>query len=45
MTEVPTYDADSETRAEFIAKIAKAYDVPMTLIRYNTIEQTEQDND
>ncbi len=29
-----------DTRAEFIAKIAKLYDVPMTLIRYEEITYT-----
>lgn len=36
---VPTHE-DGETRAEFIAKIAKVYDVPMNLIRYEEISNT-----
>ena len=36
-------DEADESRAEFIAKIAKLYDVPMNLIRYEAIE-TEQDS-
>jgi len=36
-------DDTDDTRAEFIAKIAKLYDVPMNLIRYEAIE-TEQDD-
>jgi len=35
-----THDRDNETRAEFMAKIARVYDVPMTLIRYKQLEYT-----
>ena len=45
MTSIPTHDTDNETRAEFIARIAKAYEVPMNLIRYETIEQVSNNND
>ena len=36
------HDVDTETRAEFIAKIAKLYDVPKTLIRYVDTCSTDQ---
>ena len=45
MTDVLPNDNSKETRAEFIAKIAKRYEVPMNLIRYETIEHNKQDND
>ncbi len=45
MTRIPTYDADTETRAEFIARIAERYEVPMNLIRYESIEQVSNNND
>ena len=38
-------EQDDETRAEFIARIAELYEVPITLIRYQTIEQTDQETD
>ena len=35
---------EDESRAEFIAKIAELYDVPMTLIRYDdTLGHIRQD--
>ena len=42
MTRIPTHDTDSETRAEFIARIAERYEVPTDLIRYETMEQTKE---
>lgn len=38
-------EQDDESRAEFIARIAKLYEVPMNLIRYQTIEQTDTETD
>ena len=35
-------DTDSMTRAEYLAHIAQVYDVPMTLIRYEESNNTEQ---
>lgn len=32
---------DSMTKAEYIALIVKLYDVPMDLIRYDTVEVTK----
>ena len=35
---------EDETRADFIAKIAELYDVPMTLIRYDdTLQHIRQE--
>jgi len=45
MTDAHTNDDTNETRQEFIDRIAKRYQVPFDLIRYQTIEQTERDND
>jgi len=43
MTKQEKTDTDSMTRAEYIAYIAKVYDVPMNLIRYEQINyNTEQ---
>ena len=37
-------ECEDETRAEFIARIAKRYEVPISLIRYESIEQTDTDS-
>ena len=39
--EMPTHE-DSETRAHYLWRIALAYDVPMNLIRYEEINNTER---
>jgi len=41
MTKQHTTNTDGMTRAEYLAYIARVYDVPMTLIRY---EQTDNNS-
>jgi len=42
MTKMPTYDADEETRRAYLARIAIAYEVPKTLIRYEQNNNTDR---
>lgn len=43
MTKHQRVSVDSMTRAEFIAHIAKVYDVPMNLIRYEEMRVDRDD--
>ncbi len=38
-------EQDDETRADFIARIAERYEVPMNLIRYQETQATDIDTD